>query len=403
MLCSVFARALDIIEKEQIGASERHSVRVSALCAAMGKRMGYDNDACSALATCALFHDNALTEYHLSERDSTRLEQNMILHCEKGQSNVSWFPFQKDVTGFILYHHERGDGCGPFHKREGDYPFEAAILAAADSIDVTYHLQRVPANRLPALRDEIAAQAELFSTRTAVDLLLDILDNDMLEGLQDENIFTTLNNSLPRWEVDINEPSVLGIAGFVAHVIDFKSRFTRKHTSQIAHRAWLMAEHYGYHQEERAALYLAASLHDIGKMATPIEILEKPGSLNAEEFQIIKQHVRITHDWLSDIPNFELVRNWAADHHEKLDGTGYSFGKSASDLDFNARLIACMDIYQAVSEYRPYHGERTHAETMSILYNMAAKGWIDGGIVKDVDEVMEAYSMREVPSPLNDR
>ena len=400
MLCRVFSRGLDIIEEEQLGASAQHCVRVSALCAALGKRLGYDDDTISALATCALFHDSALTEYHLSEKEEEKRGRNMILHCEKGQSNAAWLPFKKNIDGIILYHHELGNGKGPFCKRQGEYPFEAALLAAADSVDVCHRLQNVRPEDLPALRDKIAAQAETYSTRDAVTALLEILDSDMLESLRDVNISKTLDRLLPRWEVAVSDDSVIGIAEFIAHVIDYKSSFTRKHTGQIANRSWVMAEQYGYSREERAALYLAASLHDIGKIATPIEVLEKPGKLNHHEFEIIKKHVRHTHDWLSDIPDFDRIRNWAANHHEKLDGTGYPFGKKGDELDFNSRLVACLDIYQAVSEPRPYHGARSHAEAMTILHSMAGKGIIDGGIVKDMDEIMEAYSLKEVPAPL---
>ncbi|MCL2294315.1 MAG: HD domain-containing protein [Spirochaetes bacterium] len=400
-LSRVFSRALDIIEEEQIGVSERHSMRVAALCAVMGKRLGYDDDTLSALATCALFHDNALTEYHLSEKEIASNGRNMILHCEKGQSNVSWLPFKADASGFILYHHERENGEGPFRKRAGEFPFEAALLAAADSVDVLFRLQHIRSNELSTVRDKIAAQAGQHSTRAAIDTLLEILDTEMLESLRDENINQTLDRILPPWEIDFCEHTIMDIAGFISHIVDFKSTFTRKHTSQIANRSWVMTGHYGYSQEEQAAVYLAASLHDIGKIATPIEILEKPGKLDKDEFQIIKDHVRNTHDWLCDIPGLDQVKNWAADHHEKLDGTGYSFGKKGNEIDFNARLITCLDIYQAVSEPRPYHGARSHTDTMPILYNMADKGYIDTKIVKDLDEVMGQYSLQDVPSPLS--
>jgi HD-GYP domain-containing protein (c-di-GMP phosphodiesterase class II) len=388
MLCRVFSHALDIIEKEQIGATDYHSMRVAALCAAMGRQLGFDDDTLSALCTCALFHDNALTEYHLYEKKGVQSERNMILHCEKGQSNMSWLPFRKDISGFVLYHHECEGGKGPFKKQEGEFPLEAALIAAADSVDVAYRLQHVPAAGLAVLRGKIAANAGAYSTKTATGILLEILDTCMLEGLRDENISSTLDRSLPRWEVDLSDPSVTRIADFIARIIDFKSRFTRKHTNQIANRAWLMAAHYGYSKEEQAALFLASSLHDIGKIAVPVEVLEKNGFLNDDEFQIIKNHVRFTHDWLCGIPDFETIKNWAANHHEKLDGSGYPFGKPGEGLDFNSRLIACIDIYQAVSEERPYHNARSHAETMPVLYGMAAKNLIDEKIVKDIDTVM---------------
>ncbi len=268
---------------------------------------------------------------------------------------------------------------------------EAALIAAADSVDVAYQLQNVPAANLEALRGKISANAGLYSTKAAAGILLDVMDAGMLEKLRDGNISSTMDKSLPRWEVDLCDPSVIKIAGFISHIIDFKSMFTRKHTSQIANRAWLMAGYYGYSKEDKAALFLASSLHDIGKIAVPVEVLEKNGPLNDDEFQIIKSHVRLTHDWLCNIPGFEIIKNWASNHHEKINGLGYSFGKPGEELDFNSRLIACIDIYQAVSEERPYHSARSHEETMPVLYGMAAKNLIDKKIVKDIDDIMAKY------------
>ena len=400
-LCVVFSRAFDIIEKEQLGASENHSMRVAVLCVSMGKQLGYDEETISAIAVCGLFHDSALTEYHLSLKAGAHQERNMILHCEKGQGNVSWLPFKTDIEKLILYHHERGDGKGPFRKKEDEIPLEAAIIAAADAIDATYHLQCVTPAKLPSLRNEIASNAVKYSTRAAIKTLLDVLDEDMLEKLRDENIEQTIDRELPCWEVDTNDPRILRLGEFIARVIDYKSVFTHMHTSQIANRAWVMAEYYGYGTEEKNALFLAASLHDIGKIGIPTEILEKPGKLDDNEFRIIKLHIKYTLDWLSEMPDFELIRNWASDHHEKLNGSGYSRGKPGEELDFNARLMACLDIYQAVSEPRPYHGARTHEETMQILNDMVSQNQIDAKIVRDLDCVMAKYSMRGVPSPLD--
>ncbi|MCL1806706.1 MAG: HD domain-containing protein [Oscillospiraceae bacterium] len=398
-LCMVFSRAFDMIEHEQLGASENHSMRVALLCIAMGRRLGYDDDTISAITVCGMFHDSALTEYHLSQTEGEQQEQNMILHCEKGQDHVSWLPFKADIEKLVLYHHERGDGQGPFGKTENEIPLEAALIAAADAVDATYHLQRVQPGRLPALREKIASRAETYSTRAAIDVLIDVLDEDLLEKMRDENVKQNLERELPPWEVDIADPRIIRVSEFITRVIDYKSEFTHMHTSQIANRAWVMAEHYGYGPAERNALFLAASLHDIGKIGTPTAILEKPGKLDDEEFAVIKDHVKNTLDWLDEMPDFKQVKNWAANHHEKLDGRGYSRGLNGEELDFNSRLMTCIDIYQAVCETRPYHGARSHEETMPILYDMASKGYIDSKIVEDIDAVMAKYSLREVPSP----
>ncbi|MDR0517489.1 MAG: hypothetical protein LBH25_10650, partial [Fibromonadaceae bacterium] len=75
----------------------------------------------------------------------------------------------------------------------------------------------------------------------------------------------------------------------------------------------------------------------------------------------------------------------------KLNGSGYPFGKKAEELDFNSRLMTCLDIYQAVSEDRPYHSGRSHENTMQILYKMASNGEIDESIAKDMDIAFAHY------------
>jgi HD-GYP domain-containing protein (c-di-GMP phosphodiesterase class II) len=238
-------------------------------------------------------------------------------------------------------------------------------------------------------------------TSRAAQAMINILDEQMLLSLQDERIFETAERFILPWSIDIEDRMILNLANMVIRIIDYKSTFTMNHSAQIANRIWLMGTHYGYALSVQSQLYLAAALHDLGKLSVPSSILEKPGKLDEGEFHIIKSHVAKTHELLKDIPGLENVCNWASNHHEKLDGTGYPFGKTAAELDFNSRLMTCIDIYQAVSEKRPYHSGRSHEDTMAILYDMAGTGAIDKNIVKDIDEVMAPYSHQAVPSPEN--
>ncbi|MCL2609454.1 MAG: HD domain-containing protein, partial [Treponema sp.] len=169
---------------------------------------------------------------------------------------------------------------------------------------------------------------------------------------------------------------------------------------QVASKAWFMADYYGYDREQRARLYLAASLHDIGKLAIPTAILEKPGKLTDEEFSLMKKHVRQTWDLLKDIEGFDRIAAWAAGHHEKLDGSGYPHGKTAEELDFNCRLLACIDIYQAVSEERPYHLRRNHEETMRLMNGIARGGKVDAEIVRALDVALAPFDGGSIPHPV---
>jgi HD-GYP domain-containing protein (c-di-GMP phosphodiesterase class II) len=402
-LIRILAQALDMVEAAYLGASTNHGKRIAALTAAMGRHLGMNEDQLSNLVSCALLHDNALTEYILLQQGREEDAVYLGRHCEIGQRNAEIIPFKGSIEGFILYHHERADGHGPFGLSEGYFPLEAELIAAADMIDVNKCLQRILPEELPALRQSIADDIHHRFTGRAGEALLAVLDEEMLASLRNERIVETGCRAVPAWSLDMEDPALIRIAELIAHIIDYKSAFTKIHTQQIANRAWVMASHYGHDPAQQIQLYLAASLHDIGKLAVPSEVLEKPGKLTNEEFEIIKTHIVYTRSLLSgpDGKGLGNIVEWASNHHEKLNGSGYALGKPGSDLDFNSRLMACIDIYQAVSEERPYHPRRNHAETMPVLYSMAEKGGIDPAIVKDIDMVMAAYSNRDVPFPGN--
>ena len=86
------------------------------------------------------------------------------------------------------------------------------------------------------------------------------------------------------------------------------------------------------------------------------------------------------------VDDFDEIRDWAAFHHERLDGTGYPFGKTAAELNTQERMMACIDIYQALTESRPYKQGMPHEKACEILRDMANKGWLDDTIVKQVED-----------------
>ena len=166
--------------------------------------------------------------------------------------------------------------------------------------------------------------------------------------------------------------------------------FTRLHSEQLAQKLVKMAEYYGYSREKTERLYVAGILHDIGKMAIGNDILEKPAKLNEEEFVQMKNHAWYTYVILSQIEGFEDITQWASRHHEKLNGKGYPFGLTAEQLSKEDRLIGCIDIYQALSEDRPYKNGMSHDTCMSIMRNMVREGYIDADITEDVAKVMQS-------------
>lgn len=159
----------------------------------------------------------------------------------------------------------------------------------------------------------------------------------------------------------------------------------------IAKKAEMMGEYYGLDDDICSCLYIAGALHDIGKLMIPENILEKPGKLTREEYSEIQNHAMGTYRMLSNIGGLEDITRWAALHHEKLDGSGYPFGLKGNQLGKMERLMACLDIYQALCEERPYKKGFSHKAAIDILKEMGANNQLDPEIIKDIDDCMGSY------------
>ena len=151
-----------------------------------------------------------------------------------------------------------------------------------------------------------------------------------------------------------------------------------------------MCVHYHYDNQRIIHMFFAGAMHDVGKLIIDRDILEKPDRLTQEEFINIKNHAYYTYQILNEMNLGDIVHH-AAFHHEKLDGSGYPFGKKAEELDFNDRLVACCDIYQALREKRSYKEPYSHSKAIDIMRDMVNKGQIDGQIVEDMDQVFKEY------------
>ena len=122
-------------------------------------------------------------------------------------------------------------------------------------------------------------------------------------------------------------------------------------------------------EEQLYTLGLGALLHDIGKLAIPLEILNKPDKLTAEEFEVVKTHTETGYRILKGVPNVPLVSaHCAFQHHERLDGSGYPRGIRGDEIHEFARLIGVCDVYDALTSHRVYRKAMLPHEAMEVLY-----------------------------------
>ena len=208
-----------------------------------------------------------------------------------------------------------------------------------------------------------------------------------------------LRTELPEVCAGYTPSALMRLAGVFSKIIDYKSPFTSRHSRGIAEKARRMGAYYGWDADTQAQLYLAGAVHDVGKLMVDSDILEKPDKLTASEYEHIQKHAYGSYVALCNIRGFEEMGKWAYHHHEKLDGTGYPFGKTAQDLSHKERLMACLDIYQALREDRPYKPGFSHEKTLSILSGMAAQGKLDAQIISDIDRCFSPSKNSAAPSP----
>jgi HD-GYP domain-containing protein (c-di-GMP phosphodiesterase class II) len=152
-----------------------------------------------------------------------------------------------------------------------------------------------------------------------------------------------------------------------ATVVDAKSTFTATHSERVASYAVGIGALVGLNAPELVLLNRAGMLHDIGKLAVPNSILDKPGRLDDDEYLRVKAHPRHSYDILRRIPTFGRVAELASSHHERLDGKGYWRGLGDRELDLATRCLTAADVYDALTADRPYRSAMSHEDALAVM------------------------------------
>lgn len=194
-------------------------------------------------------------------------------------------------------------------------------------------------------------------------------EEDFWERQSNTTIASTEDIDVPETSAMVSEADVDQICRSYASIIDAKSAFTGAHSTRVTSYAVEIAQDLGIEGEALVTLERAALLHDIGKLGISNQILDKPGKLDENEFNLVKLHPKYTYDILRPITGFARLAEVAASHHERLDGKGYWRGLGQEHLDLDMRCITAADVFDALTAKRPYR---------------------DGLPMRDVFKIMEA-------------
>lgn len=386
-LLNSLSYTLDFVEKDLIQNVTNHGRRVAYIAARIGRKINMADTDLFDLISYSLLHDNGVTKSLVQSQESEnciKAELNR-LHCVEGERNIAYFPFFHNIRNVILYHHEHYDGSGFFGVSGQDIPAFSRIIALADFIAIAFSEGESAEEILLSVKDSTYFDLEYCEVFYALSRNVEFWLN-----MNDNFVFGALNSIMPSVQREFSYKDMRMVSRIFSNIIDAKSPFTGSHSRGISKKTGILCQYYGFDEEIYWKMRIAADLHDLGKLMVPNDILDKPGTLGREEIMVIRSHPFYTRKTLEGMAGFEEIAEWASNHHEKLDGHGYPFGLDGSRLDFNSRLLGCVDIYQALTENRPYRKAMSHEKAITLMRTMVKNNLIDGSIVEDINSVFHA-------------
>ncbi len=181
--------------------------------------------------------------------------------------------------------------------------------------------------------------------------------------------------------ISITDSDFEGLSNLFRRIIDFRSHFTATHSAGVGACARELGRLYGFDNVDSHLLYLAGLMHDLGKLAVPSEILEKPGNLSVDEYDIIRRHTYHTYRIMETLSVLDMIRIWGSYHHERIDGNGYPFHIEGEKLPLGSRIVAVADIYTALTETRPYRKGSEPHEALQLLEKGVEENRVDSDVV----------------------
>ncbi len=298
----------------------------------------------------------------LAIRDEGEVTRSLMqARCDRGAEIARMLGFSEATAEAIRALDEHWDGRGQPRGLQGtEIPVAARVLCLAQTVEIFHAARgvgaayRVAARRAgqwfdPALVDALGA------LRADAGFWASLAEPDLSGVEPPDRVLVADENRLDQ------------IAEAFAGVIDAKSPWTHDHSDRASAIAAGIAGVLGLETAAVRDLRRAARLHDIGKLAISNRILDRPGRLTNEEYANVRQHPVVTHQILERVPGFSELAPVASAHHERLDGSGYPRGLSASELTIPMRVLAVADVYEALTAERPYRAAWSSDRALEII------------------------------------
>jgi len=322
-------------------------------------------------------------------------QELVTTRCQRGASIARRLRFHERVAQGIHSLDEQWNGKGrPEHLLGDAIPIYSRIALLAQVVDV-FHTS----GGAEAALEEVQARRGSWFDPQLVDALVALSAEDELwEMLKAPNLSDLVFSAEPALQkITVDEDYLDAVAAAFGEIVDSKSPYTAGHSGRVALYTDLIAADLGLGAERRRWLYRGALLHDVGKLGVSNTVLDKPGKLDAAEWDAVKKHAVFTEEILSRIPQFSELAVVAAAHHERLDGKGYPRGLSADAIARETRIITTADIFDAITAERPYRAAVPLARTLDIMRETVGSA-LDPECFSALERVVSTLGFDNVPA-----
>ncbi len=365
---------------------ESHHKQVAYIAYSIAGELGLPPETRTQLLLAGALHDvGALS---LKERlEILQFETvNSHQHSELGYLLLNAFRPLSDVATLVRFHHIPWSGGKGVEAGGREVPRGSHILHLADRVAVQVKKQQEILDQARPICDRIGEGARSRFDPLAVDAFRSLAAKEYFWlDLASKSLGSILRGMIRLETMDLDGEGLLALTDFFRKIIDFRSNFTATHSKGVAACAEGLAGQMGFSEKECRIMKVAGHLHDLGKLAVPSEILEKPARLAESEFNVVKNHAYYTFRILQNVGALGEIAALASFHHERLDGKGYPFHLKGPDLSPGSRIMAVADVFTALTEDRPYRPGLDRGRVMDFLQRMARASALDPEVLSTLE------------------
>ncbi len=378
-ILKIMQDSFNVLDPRLIGHGNQVSYILSKM---LGYKKGYTDSQLLDFCALAVFHDIGAYKTEVLN-DIIKFEvTSPYNHSIYGSLFIKHFSPLAYLSDVILYHHL---DYSHKNKASSKYLNEAFLFHLADRVAIWLtNYGYVDREILYKLADTKFSKEHIdlfFEADRALGIIEKVQNNSYIDELY--SFFNTR---------ELTYAELLAYSKMFVYSIDFRSEHTVHHTITVTSLSRLLCQKLGIDEKSTGQIMFGAFMHDIGKISTPVSILEKPGKLTHDEMSIMKNHVVVTYAILKNLGLDEIIEI-ASYHHEKLDGTGYPFGLKGSALSLSVRIVMAADILSALLGKRSYKDPFPKERILKILMNLSTLGKIDSDITSliiiNYDEIVE--------------